>query len=778
MVCISIKLLVFFDPEPMATIRATSSSLFRHTPLAVALMGLGTTPAAWSQSAPAPAPARPEVLAEANHTQSTTLAPVTVQGNRDDSDFGGGGPSISKLPADPHDIPQSITIVNKALMQSQGAVSLGDALRNVPGITLGAAEGGQIGNNINLNGFSARTDIYLDGFRDRAQYYRNIFALDAVEILMGPSSMLFGRGSTGGVINQVTKKAQLKPISEVNGAVSTNGLVRSTLDLDRPLSETSAVRIALMAQDGAPTTRRDMTLQDAGIAPSLRLGINTPTEITLSALLQHNNDRADYGVGPLNGAPVPVPRNTVYGFSDDRTKSDVAALNAGLAHRLAPGVSLRSQVAYFHVTTNARETAPQTIGTVGPGGFAPLVPAATSALPLDALSVRLQSHDRLIHDSSLSNQTELTTTVGTGAIRHSLLFGAEVGHDTYENQAYFRNGSCNGVGLNPATGTSGYVACVPVLAPAYGASPANALQSAGNLASGSANELAAYVNDTADLSPQWKAVAGVRYDRYAAQIANSINSSNTPGSTAFPSLDQTVHYTSVRGGLVWQPSMAQAYYVSYSTSFNPSLEQLVSTTGLSQPLPPQTNRAYELGGKIDVPGTRLQVTAAAFQITQDNARSQNSDNTYTATGTIRVNGARAGLAGRLNDRWQVFGGATLLDAEIVSGIAPGTQGMVPANIARSSATLWSTYAVTPAIEVGGGAVYVSSRFANNTDVLRVPGYTRWDATLAWRQPRYDIRLNIFNLFDKHYYDALIPSDGGRAVPGTGATGMLSFTYRM
>ena len=104
-----------------------------------------------------------------------------------------------------HDVPQNVVVVNKALMESRGATSLTDALRNVSGITIGGAEGGQIGNNINLNGFAARTDIYLDGFRDRGQYYRDTFALEQVEVLMGPSSMLFGRGSTGGVINQVTK---------------------------------------------------------------------------------------------------------------------------------------------------------------------------------------------------------------------------------------------------------------------------------------------------------------------------------------------------------------------------------------------------------------------------------------------------------------------------------------------------------------------------------------------------------------------------------------------
>ena len=99
-------------------------------------------------------------------------------------------------------------------MQSQGATSLENAMRNVPGVTIGAAEGGTIGNNINLNGFSARTDIYLDGMRDRGQYYRDVFALEQIEVLMGPSSMLFGRGSTGGVINQVTKKPSLKKATD------------------------------------------------------------------------------------------------------------------------------------------------------------------------------------------------------------------------------------------------------------------------------------------------------------------------------------------------------------------------------------------------------------------------------------------------------------------------------------------------------------------------------------------------------------------------------------
>ena len=233
----------------------------------------------------------------------------------------------------------------------------------------------------------------------------------------------------------------------------------------------------------------------------------------------------------------------------------------------------------------------------------------------------------------------------------------------------------------------------------------------------------------------------------------------------------------MRAGAIWQPSHAQSYYVSYSTSFDPSLEQLTSTTGISQPLPPETNTAYEVGGKWEFAHDRLNLTAAAFQITQDNSRSQNADNTYTANGTVRVRGERVGVTGAITDQWQVFGGYTHLDARIIDAVAPGTLGKVPTNTPEDSATLWSTYTVAKRWEFGGGFVYMGQRFANNTDLTQVGAYTRWDATLAYHQPRYDIRLNLFNLFDTRYYDALIQSDGGRAVPGTGRTAMISLVYR-
>jgi catecholate siderophore receptor len=278
--------------------------------------------------------------------------------------------------------------------------------------------------------------------------------------------MLFGRGSTGGVINQVGKRPTLTPSAEASVSASTTGLVRTTVDLNKPLSDTSAFHLSAMGQEGGATTRDQTNLQDVGVAPVLKFGIGTPTQVTLSALVQRNRDMSDYGVLPLNGRPAKVDRNTAYGYSDDRTISDIRAFGALITHKITPTTSIRNQTQLNDVTTDARETSPQNIGRRAANGSfiasstgSTAVPAAVlfSTLPIDQLWVRQQSHDRVIDDKSLFNLTELSTKFETGSIKHTLLTGFELGHDTYRNQAYYRNGTCGGVALNPAGTARGYV---------------------------------------------------------------------------------------------------------------------------------------------------------------------------------------------------------------------------------------------------------------------------------------------------------------------------------
>ena len=705
-------------------------------------------------------------------TAPATMAPVTVTGTRPSEDFQAPVTSINRLGGDVRDIPQSVTVINKALMQSQGATSFQSAVRNVPGLTIGAAEGGSIGNAINLNGFSARTDLYLDGMRDRAQYYRDTFALEQVEVLMGPSSMLFGRGSTGGVINQVMKKPTTKDATELSASVTSNGLTRGTADVNHVIDPETAARVNMMFQRGKTSTRDHSDVLDFGIAPSVKLGIGTPTEITLSALLQHNHDQTDYGIGSYNGYPLSVPRNTAYNFTDDYTDSDQVMLNAVVDHTFNKDVKLHNQTQFVWVRTVVRETSANAIGTVGPGGFTATPFGST---PLSQLYVRHQSRDRTINDYTVTNQTELTTKFDTGPIGHTLLTGIELGYDAYQNQATFRNGTCNGVALQAATATTGYVDCAPASG-STGTPAPNVASRYGNFANGEAWSIAPYINDTIQLIPEVKLVAGVRFDSYYAQVGNSQNTTN--GATAIASSSQTVTFPSWRAGVIYQPTNAQSYYASWSTSFNPSLEQLVGTTGANAPLLPENNQAFEVGGKWDVFRNNLSLSAAAFQITKSNARALNTDGTYSSTGTIRVQGFRAGATGRITDEWQVFSGYTFLAAQIIDGVGVGTTGMVPLNTPRDSATLWTTYTINKTYEIGGGATYMGLRYANNTDTVIVPAYVRFDATAAYKQEKYDIRLNLYNLTDTYYYEQAIPSDGGRAVPGSGFTAMLSYVHRL
>jgi catecholate siderophore receptor len=759
----------------------------RRVPVKTALVGLLVAPAAVAQQPPdqsvPPEPATPTENKPAEPTGApATMQPVTVTGSRPSEDFQVTRTSINRLGGYLMDVPQSVVVINKALMQSQGATSLSSAIRNVPGVTIGAAEGGQIGNNFNLNGFSARTDIYLDGMRDRGQYYRDVFALDQIEVLFGPASLLFGRGSTGGVINQVMKKPSLKKATELSASATTNGLVRTTADVNLPFEETSAARVNAMFQWGKTSTLDMTTVQDFGFAPAVKLGIGTATEITLQALLLHNHDQVPYGVPPLNGFPINVPRNTAYGFQDDFTNQDVISLMATVDHAFDKDLKLRNQTMFNYVNTLVRETSGNAVGTIGSSGFvaAAAGPGGTpySGAPLSQLFVRQQSRDRNIYDFSLDNQTELVAKFDTGPFGHSFLLGAEFVYESYWNQGYYRNGTCNGVPLQAASATTGFVGCAPAGFTTWQGSPGTVPQQYGNLATAQAYTAAGYVNDTIQVLPELKLVGGLRFDYYYAQIGNSQNSANIFGSTTIPYAVQPITNLSVRTGAIYEPTRAQSYYFSYSTSFNPSLEQLVQTTGTSQPLPPEQNQNFELGAKYDLFNGNLSLSGALFQITKTNARSQNPDGTFSATGTVRVQGVRTGFAGRITPEWQVFGGYAYLDGRIIDGVGAGTTGMVPLNTPRDSANLWTAYTFKETYELGGGVTYVGLRYANNTNTVQVPDFARVDLTAAYRQPTYDLRLNVFNLLNTMYYEQVIASDGGRAVAGSGLTAMLTYTHRL
>ncbi len=733
----------------------------KNSPLAMAIFMLLSTARVQAAESEAPANKAAEPKAATIESTPTTLRKVTVGATTVNEDFGAaattlGGRGTQLI----RDVPQSVTVLNRAVLDAQGATTLTEALRNVPGITLSAGEGGVIGDNINLRGFSARTDLYFDGLRDRGQYSRETFFLESIEVLKGPSSMLFGRGSTGGVINQVSKQPRRRESTEIGLGIGMDAYYRGTLDMNRPLTETSAFRVSALAQT-SESTRDVVESERYGFAPSLRLGIGTPTQWTLSWVHQTRRDLPDYGV-PFTPSgtkenparPIETDRDNFFGFTDDKFDQDVDILSARVEHDFKSGMKLRNQTQLSMAKVDAQPT---------------VIASPATATTRSSLRNR---RERQIDDQSLFNQTDLIVSFSTGGLAHTLTTGVEIGREDFENQT-FNNTVTIGAGMpNPLSQNLDN--------PVYGPLPDSAVRTRNAFTDSTADTVAVYVNDQLDLTEHWKVVAGVRFDRYdfETKVTNSLTGAITSA------LKQTDELTSVRAGLLYQPTDTQSYYFSYGTSFNPSAETLTLTAANSN-VDPEKNCSYEIGGKWDLLGGELLLTSAIFRVEKSNARTLDQlTQIVTLDGETQVDGFEVGISGRITDKLQLLAGYTYLDGEIdklnenvtVNNVATTVvrDGNVLPNTAKDSTSLSLTYAPMPNWQIGGGLVYSSERVLNNANTAVVSGYTRYDASVAYDARKYAARLNLQNLTDEEYFEV---ASAGRATPATGRTALATVTWR-
>jgi len=728
---------------PAASLKPLSK--MKKRPLALALMMLGALP---------PSAMADDDAALSISTTSIELDEVSVRAQRGD-DFKSDGSTIGGKTDTPlRDIPQSVTVINRAVIAAQNATTLTEALRNVPGITLTAGEGGQIGDNVNLRGFTARTDIYLDGARDRAQYRRDTFELESIEVLKGPSSLFFGRGSTGGVINQVSKIPSLKAAREITGSVGTDDWYRSTIDVNQPLGDHTAVRLNAFAQD-VSSTRDVIENKDYGFAPSLRLGIGGETELTLSALIQRNNDIPDYGIPYAFGQPANVSYNRFYGDTDDYYDQQANVFRARLDQHFNDVFSLRNQLHVEDTAIQARPT-PYRVCTAAfntPSTPCPVSPVGT---PVDQITVQSDRRDRLVDDFSLFDQVDLISRFDTGPFRHTLIVGGEVGQDQTRNRSF----------ATTPRETDSLGNFTP------GPTPAGTQRTPTTDTRGTGDTLAVYANDAITLTSQLKLVGGLRWDRYEA--TSDALAVPTGVHTRFSRVDKA---TSVRAGLIWQPNDWQSYYASYGTSFNPSAEA-VTISAAQALVGPEKNRSYEVGAKVDVFDKTLSLSSALFLIDKTDARTTDPvTNAVRLDGNTQVRGFEVSAVGRITKPWQLIAGYTLLDSELVDTLdGSGTgasrisfKGNRLANTPRNAASLFTTYDFLHDFEAGVGVYYVGKRYLTTANTTSADAYVRTDATLAWHQPKYDLQLNLQNLFDTRYLDAIVASENGRTIPGRGRT---------
>jgi catecholate siderophore receptor len=680
--------------------------------------------------------------------------------------------SSPKYTAPLRDIPQTITVVPRQLIEEQGATTLRDVLRNVPGISLQAGEGGvPAGDNLSIRGNSARTDLFIDGIRDFGGYSRDAFNLEQVEITKGPSSATSGRGSTGGSVNLVSKSPKLDPSYQGSLGFGTEDYKRATLDLNQPLGSkdgkglpNAAVRLNMMWHDAETPGRDTVENNRWGVAPSVAFGLNTPTRVTASYFHLAQDNVPDYGIpwvtanntnavlAAYRNAAPPVNFDNFYGIkSRDYEKTDTDIGTVQLDHDFNSRMSLRSAVRYGQTTRDSVITAPR---------FVDLNPSPTNIQESATINRQIQSRDQ--KDSIWASQNNFTASFDTGRIQHDTTSGFELSRESSKN--HLRTGTTSTTDIfNPNP---------------YAPSPGSVART-GAYNDATADAFALYAFDTVKLSDKWQLNGGLRWDYFDAKVDSvAANGVVTP-------MGRVDRMFSWRTGLVFKPRPNGSIYLGYGTSFNPSIEGLTASTNLTAAnninLPPEKNRSFELGTKWDFFDQRLAVNTAIFRTDKTNARTDDgvgsTPDPVVLEGETRVQGAELSVAGNVTKNWTLSAAYTFQDSEVLKSKNPLEAGNEVNNTPQNSFTLWTTYKLPCGFELGGGPQYVGSRYnSSNAGTRRqAPGYWTWDAMLAYQVNKHvTLRLNVYNLADEDYIGSL---GGGHFIPGSGRYATLTASFK-
>ncbi|GGB37064.1 TonB-dependent receptor [Oceanisphaera marina] len=705
------------------------------------------------------------VAAQANAQGVTQLDTITVQEARAQgykTHQSASGKYVKPL----LDTPQTVTVVPKEVMKEQQALSLRQVLSNVSGITFDAGEGGGgSGDKINIRGFSANSNMQIDGLRDSSQNNRtDTFNIEQVEVLKGPNSVFGGAGTTGGAINQVSKAPKLRDFAEVGASLGTDNYRRLTLDANKTLDDVgvdSAFRINLMAHENDVPGRNDIDRERFGIAPSITIGLSEETRATLSYFHQTDDNLPDYGLPAINGEVLPgVGRESYFGWRNlDEEKIQSDAITLKLEHELNDSTRIENQTRYSRVDRDTTISASH-VNTDGlaPGKYLPAGP---------------QAYRRDAKTDLWVNQLGLSTEFNTGSLTHDMLVGGEISRETYDLTA-----SNYGLGstANPYP-TGGYDLFNP---------PGNWEGSTTVTPRGGSdavlNTKALYVFDTIGLAPKWDLSLGLRHDWVSGETSDKTNGDTVTTSDKM---------FSGRAGIVYKPADNGRVYLAYGTSFNPAAEALATSGRVSgESLKPEKSNTWELGTKWELMDGRLGLDGALFRVDKTNARETNElTNELELAGEQRVQGVELGLTGEITEQWKVFANYTLLDSETLASVAkPQTGGRDPVgqplgNTPRNSANLWTTYELVPGVEMGYGARYVGSRHVASDVEAKLDSYWVHNAMASYQvNEAFSLQLNVNNLFDEEYVERVRGRPGldnrSSAVElGDGRSAVLSANYR-
>jgi len=775
---------------------AAQHKIVHHAPAPRAPQPVRAAPVVAAPRPAAPAPAPVQVSAPA------PFVPAGEQLGRGPSGVVGyvarGTSTATKTNTPILDIPQSVSILTKQQLQDRGSFSVQQALTYVPGVTVTGGEGNK--DSIVIRGQNTSADFYRDGVRDDAEYYRDLYNIQAVEVLKGPSALTFGRGGGGGIVNRVTKKADGETIREIEGSFGSFGRKRVAIDIGQAISDTLAVRLNALYENSYGF-RNFFHLERYGVNPTLTWKPLKDTFVTLS--YEHyrdwrTNDRGIPSIGmgsyiegfpaglaaSFPGYPSPAPIYTFFGDANpsatknNYSKVDVNTVDLDIQHKTDFGLEIRNHTVYANYAKRYANTF-----------------AGENVLLFEGPPGGQMEIEGYLHNTprrNVFNQTDLVYRWHmTPEIKHTFLAGAEVGNQRSSSE---RNLSCFGAPDNNfAITCDGSAAAVdaPFLRPTiyypmvYG-DPRERRYTNLTVASG-------YVQDQIAITKYIDVLAGVRFDHFDLNFRGADfplppgadptgqATEQAEGEIVDP-LNQTIRVVnnkwSPRLGLVFKPTEDISFYGAYSRSFLPqSSDQFVVITPSLAALQPQGFENFEAGAKYQIT-PRLLLTSAIYQLNRSNQPLTVSAFNAVAADT-RTRGGEISLVGYLTDEWQASLGYGHQSARVLStSNYPSTTdpfliytGKVTPNVPRDTFSFWNKYDVSTilgerpgVVGLGAGVIYNAKFFAAVDNAVFVPGYARVDAAAYWKvTEKITAQLNVENLLGARYYAAA--TNNNNIMPG-------------
>ena len=695
--------------------------------------------------------------------------------------------TIGKGKQELRNIPQSITVVTEKLIDDRNLDTVKDALRNTAGVTFQAAEGGE--EDIRLRGFSLATtgDIFIDGMRDPAFYDRDTFNVDRVELLRGSASMLFGRGSTGGAVNQVSKAPRLITEHEVTTTLGSYNYVRVLGDFNIKTGESAALRLNAMVTK-ADNNGSGSSIDKKGIAGAYRFGIGEKNEFMVSLYALDNKNGINYGLPWIrHNAAASTAENTImqgldpsayFGASSDRNYGSAQWLALKHTHRFSADSELQTAVRQGRFTRDQRASTIRFVGQTASAASTLTNPAPVTLDNLNDRTVFNRGAALKIQDVDTTHfQSDFSSKFDALGFKQEIITGVDFAQEKKAVNVA-RTAAQGGVDITKPQTRYG--------SPFDGASlneDARILRPGNEF---SALGFGVYAQDLIQVAKDWKVLVGLRYDNMRGNYSAYTIPAATPlGSLVTTSYEQNISAPSKRLGVLYQPNALHSYHFSYGTSFNTSGD-VYSYNAQSANTDPESSQNIEFGAKLDSADKQFTTRLAIFHSTKNNERNTDPDTAATRlllSGKRHSAGFEVDVTGRLNSQWEIYGSYMWMPAAVVD-VAASTAtldgnrtGDRPGLSPVHSGTVWSTYQLTPQLRFGGGINFRTAQAPADTTApaWEAPAFTTADLMAEYIiNSRFAVKGNLNNVANILYGDSLYR---GHYVPGAGRNLQVSLTAK-